>query len=184
MDLPVVIVKAVKQKFEPVEYSNAELLNIVFRIAEEVREEGETLEESLFQSSHHIIRECFPLGANTHYVGKAVFKHYKDTPHKLAAAVFRDYCTYSNAQIVNEAWFSLFEGINTSHKSRVMNAKSNKPHIERSKELRVDWDEWQADKSLYENQERFIEAMTQKHNLSDRAVKNWVRKFKTGVDPK
>lgn len=167
-----------------VEYSNAELLNIVFDIAETVRDEGETLEESLFQSSNHIIEQCFSLGANTYFVGHAVFQYYKDTPHKLAAAVFRDYCMYSNAQIVSEAWFSLLEGINTSYKSRVMNTKSNKPHIERSKELRVDWDEWQADKSLYENQERFIEAMTQKHNLSERAVKNWVRKFKIRVDPK
>ena len=174
MDYPVVRVKAVKQKFKMVEYSNAELLNIVFDIAETVRDEGETLEESLFQSSNHIIEQCFSLGANTYFVGHAVFQYYKDTPYKLAAAVFRDYCIYSNDQIVSSGLRSFFDGVNKRYKGRVMSAKSNEESIKRGEEIKADWDKWQVDKSLYKNQAEFIRAMTSKYMLSDRSVKKWV----------
>lgn len=183
MDYPIVKVKADKPKFKMVEYSNAELLNIVFNIAEAVRDEGEMLEESLFQSASHIIKECFPLGANTYFVGHAIFQHYKDTPYKLAAAVFRDYCIHANDQVLSSGLSGFFESVNKSYKGRVMSAKSNKKSIQRGEKIMADWDKWQADNSLYKNQARFIEDMIKVHGLSDEKTKRWIAKAKARANP-
>lgn len=84
---------AFKRPTQDTSRSFSEVLAIIFSIVKSIQEDGETLEECLFQSASYVLSEFYWMhGGVLGDCGNAVQSHFEGTEYDLAARVFNALC--------------------------------------------------------------------------------------------